>query len=421
MDDTAVDISKLYRKLRCLTCKVNNIPTGGGGGTTINGTGFVFANGTSVSYDNSTYLTAADVSTKEDSSNKVTTLASPNNTTYPTTQAVASAGFITSVPAQAFSSITGKPTNLSGYGITDAYPLSGNPSGFITSVPAQSFSSLTGKPTTISGYAISDALSTSVAASTYEPIIATKNTAFNKAFGTTSGTVADGAVANAKFTLPALTAGSVLFSDGTTIAQDNSQLFWDDTNHRLGIGVASPQQVLDVAGSMKMSGSFYGSSGYPFIQQIGPYQLTFGASVFHTYLLFNVRTSSSYIASVDFKLNGNTKLAIRDAGTGFGGVTSPSALVHISAGTAAAGTAPLKLTSGTNLTTPEAGTIEYDGTNYYATPSNGTRYILTRTIIGSAAPATTPAAIGVQFVDSTNKKIYVSTGTTSSSDWTILN
>lgn len=34
----------------------------------------------------------------------------------------------------AFSAITGRPTNLSGYGITDAYPLSGNPSGFITGI-----------------------------------------------------------------------------------------------------------------------------------------------------------------------------------------------------------------------------------------------------------------------------------------------
>lgn len=41
--------------------------------------------------------------------------------------------YISSVPAQAFASLTGKPTTLSGYGITDAYPLSGNPSGFISS------------------------------------------------------------------------------------------------------------------------------------------------------------------------------------------------------------------------------------------------------------------------------------------------
>ena len=51
---------------------------------------------------------------------------------------------------------------------------------------------------------------------------------------------------NGKFTLPSLTSGSVLFSNGTTIAQDNAQLFWDDTNNRLGIGTASPTHPLNV-------------------------------------------------------------------------------------------------------------------------------------------------------------------------------
>lgn len=40
-------------------------------------------------------------------------------------------GFISAVPAQTFASITGKPTTLLGYGITDAYPLAGNPSNFL--------------------------------------------------------------------------------------------------------------------------------------------------------------------------------------------------------------------------------------------------------------------------------------------------
>jgi len=62
--------------------------------------------------------------------------------------------WIVSLP---FTKLTGTPSTLSGYGITDAYPLAGNPSNFLTSVPAQSFSSLTGKPTTLSGYGITDA------------------------------------------------------------------------------------------------------------------------------------------------------------------------------------------------------------------------------------------------------------------------
>lgn len=43
-------------------------------------------------------------------------------------------GYISAVPAQTFASLTGKPTTLSGYGITDAYPLSGNPSLFLISI-----------------------------------------------------------------------------------------------------------------------------------------------------------------------------------------------------------------------------------------------------------------------------------------------
>jgi hypothetical protein len=57
---------------------------------------------------------------------------------------------------------------------------------------------------------------------------------------------------NGKFTLPSLTSGSVLFSNGTTIAQDNANLFWDDTNNRLGIGTASPAYALDVIGGFRV-------------------------------------------------------------------------------------------------------------------------------------------------------------------------
>jgi len=51
---------------------------------------------------------------------------------------------------------------------------------------------------------------------------------------------------NAKgtFTLPALTSGSVLFSDGSTISQDNANFFWDSTNHRLGLGMTAPTAQL---------------------------------------------------------------------------------------------------------------------------------------------------------------------------------
>lgn len=55
-----------------------------------------------------------------------------------------------------------------------------------------------------------------------------------------AGTAIGGAVTDG-------TAGSVLFvGTGGLLAQDNSKLFWDDTNDRLGIGTASPAVALSV-------------------------------------------------------------------------------------------------------------------------------------------------------------------------------
>jgi hypothetical protein len=49
------------------------------------------------------------------------------------------------------------------------------------------------------------------------------------------------------------------------------------------------------------------------------------------------------------------------------GVATPTARLHLPAGTAAAGTAPLKIPQGVLLTTPEDGALEYDGTHIYFT------------------------------------------------------
>ena len=66
------------------------------------------------------------------------------------------------------------------------------------------------------------------------------------------------------------------------------------------------------------------------------------------------------------------------------GVTSPAATLHIKAGTAAVNGAPLKFTAGTNMTTPEAGAVEFDGTNYFAT-SGTVRYTIAKTLTATAS------------------------------------
>ena len=71
---------------------------------------------------------------------------------------------------------------------------------------------------------------------------------------------------------------------------------------------------------------------------------------------------------------------------------SPTAALHLKAGTTTANTAPLKFTSsaGAVLGTPEAGAVEYDGTNYFVSNA-GIRYTLAKTLTNTATldfPAT---------------------------------
>jgi hypothetical protein len=52
--------------------------------------------------------------------------------------------------------------------------------------------------------------------------------------------------------IPDLTSGSVVFSDGTTLSQDNDNFFWDSTNTRLGIGTNSPSATFQINGTAEL-------------------------------------------------------------------------------------------------------------------------------------------------------------------------
>ncbi|GAB3833858.1 tail fiber domain-containing protein [Hymenobacter jeollabukensis] len=49
-------------------------------------------------------------------------------------------------------------------------------------------------------------------------------------------------------------AGSVIYSDGTKLAGNAAQLYWDNAGARLGIGTGSPQAKLHVAGTARIDG-----------------------------------------------------------------------------------------------------------------------------------------------------------------------
>lgn len=53
----------------------------------------------------------------------------------------------------------------------------------------------------------------------------------------------------------AFTAGSIVFAGASGVySQDNANLFWDDSNNRLGIGTTSPSYAVEVAGDLRLGG-----------------------------------------------------------------------------------------------------------------------------------------------------------------------
>lgn len=83
-------------------------------------------------------------------------------------------------------------------------------------------------------------------------------------------------------------------------------------------------------------------------------------------------TTSLAITLTPATLTTNRTITLPDATTTMVGTdvsqTLTNKILQPSAGTATAGTAPLKFTSGTNLTSAEAGAVEYDGAVGYLTP-----------------------------------------------------
>ncbi len=76
-------------------------------------------------------------------------------------------------------------------------------------------------------------------------------------------------------------------------------------------------------------------------------------------------------------LSQQDRLILRNSGNIGFSVANPTATLHLRGGTASAGSGPLKFSSGTNLTTPEAGTMEFDGTDLYFTPNTTRKLVLT--------------------------------------------
>jgi hypothetical protein len=93
-------------------------------------------------------------------------------------------------------------------------------------------------------------------------------------------------------------------------------------------------------------------------------------------------TRLEFATSADGTAGPATRMTIKNSGNVGIGVTSPSAILHLKAGTAAPNSAPLKFSPGANMTAVENGTMEYDGTDYWLS-SGGTRKKIATSANGS--------------------------------------
>jgi hypothetical protein len=151
-------------------------------------------------------------------------------------------------------------------------------------------------------------------------------------------------------------------------------------------GTLSDQTDLQTALNAKLSTTPPGSNKQVLFNNSGVYGATAALTIdSSTIVRLNSATLDVYNGTDHvhrLSNSGSTHFGNTSAGNGrigFGQVTSPTARIHIGAGRSTENGAPLKIDSGTLLTTPEANAIEYDGTSMYYSNSSAARKQLATT------------------------------------------
>ncbi len=164
------------------------------------------------------------------------------------------------------------------------YPLSSNPAGYIDSS------------------ALTPYLTSATAAATYQPTLVSatniKTINGNSILGSGDLTVGGSGLTIGTTGITSGTIGGVLFQGTGNVLQQSTNLFWDNTNNRLGIGTSSPSFSLDVNGTARVQGTIT-------IPSTGNYGITVS------------RTGTSGIAQQIYNSSGTTYLGADSSGGGF--------------------------------------------------------------------------------------------------------
>ena len=156
-------------------------------------------------------------------------------------------------------------------------------------------------------------------------------------------------------------------------------MFLQGSNGYIGMGSITPETKLVVAANTAHPAPTLGTAS-------GSFSVLGGSA---TYGLFVgiANTGTSWIQSMRKDASATAYgISLNPSGGNVGvGIMSPTAFMHLAAGTTAASGAPLKFNTGTNMTNAEVGAMEFTTGRLYFTP------VLTRNIITSTVDTDTTA------------------------------
>lgn len=259
-------------------------------------------------------------------------------------------------------------------------------------------------------------------------------------------------VSSAVASLQAATAASLTAITSSQWVTSGTSIFYN--TGRVGIGVSDPTADLDVAGAL---GAFRltrstanGTAPDIYLQKNkagsgtvvvgdGTGHISFGgdtgaASYTRTARISSFVTSAPAVGLIGgdmrfYTNNGGAdatseRMRITDVGNIGFGVVAPSAKLHLAAGTST--NAPLKFNPGTLLSSPQSGTVEYDGSDYYFTDSANVRRSLSSIAAGGVTSSAIASALGYtpansSTVTSLSSTVAASFATTVASLTTVTN
>ncbi len=206
-------------------------------------------------------------------------------------------------------------------------------------------------------------------------------------------------IANGGTNKDTFTTGSVIYYDGTRFQEDNSGLFFDAANDRLGIGIANPTNALDVRATSPITGLYHsdqaGFAAFRFFEQT-----TLRSSVQHIGSTFATVGRRDDLELVTLQTTGDIVCRPNDVETARflvgGGLTLSTPLTVANGGTGLATATAYAVLCGGTTGTGALQSIASVGTSGQVLTSNGAAALPTFQAISAEPTEQTTTSTGTQ-------------------------